>query len=54
MLCWALKANFTNRSRRAKEVICFHDMPVEMATTQMKTDTHVYAQSVTSLVAPRL
>jgi hypothetical protein len=52
MLCWAFKANFTNRSRRAKEVICFHDMPVETDKLQMKTVTHVYAQTVTHLLAP--
>jgi hypothetical protein len=52
MLCWPFKANFTNRSRRAKEAICFHDMPAETAQNRMKPVTHVYAQSVTHLIAP--
>ena len=51
MLCPACKANFTNRSRRAKEVICFHDMLVKTAQTKEKSVTHVYAQVVTNLFA---
>ena len=52
MLCWAFKANFTNCSRRAKEKICFHDMPLEKAQIEMKSVTHVYAHCVTKVYAP--
>jgi glycine cleavage system regulatory protein len=51
MLRWAFRANFTNCSRFAKQEISFHDMVVEMARNEMKSVTHVHAQSVTHLPA---
>jgi hypothetical protein len=48
----AFKANFTNRSRRAREEISFHDIAAESGKNEMKSVTHVYAQSVTYVCAP--
>src|SRR5579859_804489 len=52
MLCWALKANFTNCSRFTTEESSFHDMPAERPRNEVKTVTHVYAQGVTHVRAP--
>jgi len=52
MPLWAFKANFTNASRRTAEEISFHDMLVKSRRSEMKTVTHVYAQSVTHVLAP--
>src|SRR5690242_108062 len=52
MLCWALKANFTNCSRFTTNESSFHDMAAETPRTEMKSVTHVYAQSVTHVRAP--
>jgi hypothetical protein len=51
MLRWAFRANFTNCSRLAKQEISFHDIAVEMARNEMKSVTHVHAQSVTNVPA---
>ena len=51
MLCWALNADFTKQSLRAKVVICFHDMPVETRQKKMKTVYLVYAQTVSYVPA---
>jgi uncharacterized membrane protein len=51
MLCWAFKANFANCRRFAKQEISFHDMAVERARNEMKSVTHVHAQSVTNVPA---
>src|SRR5438105_1787240 len=52
MLCWAFKANFTKSSRRTTQAISFHDMAAERPRSEMKSVTHVYAQSVTNVSAP--
>src|SRR5436190_2455731 len=52
MLCWAFKANFTNRTRRTTQAISFHDMAVKKPGNEMKSVTHVYTQSVTHVCAP--
>src|SRR5437899_1322206 len=52
MLCWALKANFTNLSRRTTQAISFHDMTAESAGNEMKSVNHVHAHCVTNLPAP--
>src|SRR5438045_871012 len=51
MFCWACEAAFTKRSRRANEVICFHDIAAETDRIYMKSVTNPLAQSVTNPLA---